>query len=534
MASNPPDAFRRVLRWRTVEATAIALAALMLFTLLPAPTAGASGTRPLDPASAMPLELRSAVSPAPYRSSAAEGVSLAANRTPCTANASITGEGSTIVGSLMDQWADALPGSVNYDATGSPSGITAISTKIVDFGASEIPLDQTQRLAAPGLLTIPEAASAVVPIDNLPGVPKLNFNGSVLAQIYDGQVTSWNSPTIQQLNPGVSLPSTTIVPVYRSGASGTTFVFSSFLTSTNAYWATHYGKNVGWPSGLPGVASSGDGGVLTTVAATAYAIGYVDLPFSFNSSVQAGSVENPAGKFVAATVASVQSAVNGSKTKFPTAGGSWYNTSILNSPGRGDYPISDLTYLLVYKNLSSAYPGYSRARAQTLTDFLDYVVTTGQSFTAGAEFAELPSVLVRLDTRAIDSILYDGHKVGVCTGFSVRFTEKGLASGTEWSVRLGGVSLSATGTAINFTEPNGTYAYTVGAVSGYTSNPSNGSLTVHGKKVTIAIKFQRSASVGRFMVAPAPESGSKTSGSVPPQAPPDGVRPAPTGSLGSP
>ena len=333
----------------------------------------------------------------------------------------LKGEGSTLVAPLMDQWASSYwTGSIlTYDSAGSSAGIQAVSTKVVDFGASDAPLTHAQRTAAPGILTIPESAGGVVPIYNIPNLKAaLNFNGSVLAQIFDGQISNWNNSALQTLNPGVVLPIQSILPVYRTGGSGTTFIFTSFLTLENSYWASHYSKNTSWPSGLPGTGASGNGGVATTVATTTYAIGYVDLNYAQSTSgIGVGSVQNPKGNFIHATVANTESALTDITSapgfSLPAGSGDWYNVSLLNAPGTNDYPITSLTYVLVYQELN-VYSAYSQNSAENLVDFLHWAITTGQTWSALLYYVPLPTFIVNADNTTINSMTFNGNAVPAC------------------------------------------------------------------------------------------------------------------------
>ena len=334
----------------------------------------------------------------------------------------LKGEGSTLVNPLMEQWeASYWTGSAfTYDSAGSSAGIQAVSTKVVDFGASDAPLSFAQRSAAPGILQVPESAGGVVPIYNVPNLKaSLNFNGSVLAQIFDGQITNWNNSALQTLNPGVVLPVQTILPIYRSGGSGTTFIFTSFLTLDSAYWASHYNKNLTWPSGLPGTAESGNGGVADAVAITTWSIGYVDLNYAVGTSgIGIGDVQNPSGSFIRANVADTESALetisSASGFSLPAGNGDWYNVSFLNSPGKTDYPITSLTYLLVYQSLNTAYSAYTLNNAENLVDFLHWVITTGQTWSALLYYVPLPSFITSADNTTINSMTFDGNAIPVC------------------------------------------------------------------------------------------------------------------------
>jgi len=332
---------------------------------------------------------------------------------------SLKGEGSSLVQPLMDQWSSSYwTGSVvtSYNPAGSSSGISAITLKVVDFGASDAPLNPAQRAAAPGVLEFPEAAGSVVPIYNLPGNLSLNFTGSVLAQIYDGQITTWNAPAIAAINPGVTLPSNNIQQVYRSGGSGTTFIFTSFLTLENNYWASHYGKNLSWPSGLPGTAESGNGGLTAYVGETTYAIGYVDLTYALQSSIKLGigAVENPSLKFIKANVANTESALHDVIQTLPPGSASWYNVSFLNAPGPNDYPIASLTYLMVYQNLSAAYSSYTLSSAENLVDFMAWAIGPGQQWSPLLYYATLPSSVLSTDNATLASMTFGGSAIPVC------------------------------------------------------------------------------------------------------------------------
>jgi len=330
----------------------------------------------------------------------------------------LTGEGSTLVAPLMDQWATSYwtGSAVTYDSAGSSAGISAITAKTVDFGATDAPLTHAQVVAAPGLLTIPESAGGVVPIYNLPGDLALNFNGTVMAQMFDGTITNWNNTALQALNPGVTLPMATIVPVHRTGGSGTTFIFTSFLSVENAAWATLYGKGTSWPTNITiGVGASGNGGEASTVGTTPDSLGYVDLNYALNaaSGVSIGAVQNPTGAFIHATVANTASALADAHIVLPAGTGDWYNVSALNAPGAGDYPITSLTYVLVYQNLN-AFSTYTTAHAENLVDFLHWIVTVGQNDSALLYYVPLPQYIIAADIASINSMTFGGAAISVC------------------------------------------------------------------------------------------------------------------------
>jgi phosphate transport system substrate-binding protein len=272
-------------------------------------------------------------------------------------------------------------------------------------------------VAAPGILTIPESAGGVVPIYNLPGVSAdLNFNGSVLAQMFDGGITNWNNSALQTLNPHVVLPVQTIFPVHRTGGSGTTFIFTSFMSVENAAWAHTYGKNTAWPTNITiGGGASGNGGEASTVQTTPYSIGYVDLNYALNagSGVGVGNVQNPKGDFIHATVANTESALVDSSVVLPAGTGDWYNVSLLNAPGANDYPITSLTYVLVYQNLN-AFSSYTLTNAENVVDFLHWIVAVGQNDSALLYYVPLTSAIVSADIASINSITFGTQTIPVC------------------------------------------------------------------------------------------------------------------------
>jgi len=345
--------------------------------------------------------------------------SSSSSSSACVSGQTLNGAGSTLVAPLMIAWSLAYTTStVNYAAVGSGTGINDITQKTVDFGASDAPLNPSQRAAipSPGVVTIPESAGAAVPIYNLPGLSgHLNMTGPVLAEIYQGNITTWNDPAIAALNTGVTLPSASIIVVHRSDGSGTTFVWSSFLSLSNSTWASKYGHatTINWPVG---VGSKGNSGVTTTVQTTTDAIGYVDINYALTNGVAFGAVQNPKGNFIVANVTNIESAIADSNVVFPSPTGDWFNVSVLNAPGANDYPLATFTYVFVYTDLGVAYSGESKAKAQSLVDFLSWIVSpTGQSYAAPLYYIPLSSSAVTYDQNTIKTIMYNGATLSVCT-----------------------------------------------------------------------------------------------------------------------
>lgn len=333
----------------------------------------------------------------------------------------LNGAGSTLVAPLMFQWSTSYSSAtVNYNSIGSGGGIAQITAKTVDFGASDAPLNPTQRgaIPSPGVVTIPESVGAAVPIYNLPGLSlPLRFTGAILAGIYLGDITNWNDSALQAVNPGVDLPHATIVPVFRADGSGTTFIWTSFLSAENTTWREDYGFSTALVFPV-GIAAKGNAGVTQTVKSTVDAIGYVDINYALTDSIPYGAVQNPAGNFVLANLTNIASAVADSNVTFPPATGDWYNVSVENAPGSQDYPLSSFTYLFVYKDLGQAYgSSYSLSKAAALTAFLRWIVSEsgGQSQAAPLYYVPLTPAVANADLATINSLTYNGGSIPVCS-----------------------------------------------------------------------------------------------------------------------
>jgi len=269
---------------------------------------------------------------------------------------------------------------INYQPIGSGGGIRQVSDGIVDFGATDGPMtDEQIQSAKVKTVHIPTVLGAVVPVYNLPGVNKeLNFSGEVLAAIYLGQITKWNDPRIAKDNPGVNLPSDSIIPVYRADGSGTTYIYSDFLGKVSKDWQTRVGKgtSVKWPTGL---GQKGNEGVAGMVRQTPRTIGYVELIYALQNKMQFGTVKNAAGLFVKASTQGVTDAAASVKD-IPAD----YRVSITNAPGASAYPISSFTWLLIPIHSSDA------AKGQILKDFLLWMLARGQAEASALSYAPLP------------------------------------------------------------------------------------------------------------------------------------------------
>jgi phosphate transport system substrate-binding protein len=301
---------------------------------------------------------------------------------------------------------------INYNGVGSGSGINSLTNKLVDFAASDAPLSDSQRSAAPNTLHIPETIGAVTLAYNLPGISNgLHLTGSIIANIFLGTITKWNDPAIVELNTGTNMPDKSIVSVHRSDSSGTTNVFTHYLSAVSSSWNSSIGAgtSVQWPVGT---GESGNAVVASTINQTQYAIGYVELAYAITNGMTVASVQNPAGTFVTPSLASTTTAVQSGATGLPSGDQSWKNVSLLNTADSQAYPIVSFTYLLEYKELN-VIPGMNHDKALTIVQYMWYVVHNGQQLGPSLGYAQLPANVVTIDENAIKSITYNGQTLSV-------------------------------------------------------------------------------------------------------------------------
>lgn len=284
---------------------------------------------------------------------------------------------------------------INYQSIGSGGGIRQVSNETVFFGATDGPMTNDQLLAAPGkLLHFPTVLGAVVPIYNVEGVASnLKLTGGVIADIYLGKITKWNDPGIAKLNPGVNLPATEITVVRRSDGSGTTYIFVDYLSKVSAEFKQKVGvaTSVNWPVGVGG---KGNEGVAGLVKQTPGSIGYVELIYALQNKISYGAVQNQAGEFVSASVEAVTAAAASAASAMPRD----FRVSITNAPGKGVYPISSFTWLLLYESPKD------KARAKTFVEFVKWALTDGQKFAKDLGYAPLPEAVVKLELEALAKI----------------------------------------------------------------------------------------------------------------------------------
>ncbi len=336
---------------------------------------------------------------------------------PAAASVTLNGAGATFPYPLLDailtQYSTSVKPNVqvNYQSIGSGGGISAYKqpTPTVDFAASDAPLTANDAADLPNALHIPETIGAVTVAYNLPGVPSgLHLTGKVIADIFQGTITDWNDPAIQSLNPDITLPAQTINTVHRSDGSGTTFIFTSYLSASSTAWKDAIGssKSVSWPVGT---GQSGNTGVASTVNGTRYAIGYVELAYVLQNGMTVAAIQNPAGNFVLPSLESTTIAVqSGASSGLPAGDASWTGVSLLNAPDADAYPIVSFTYLIVYKELN-VIPGMTTDKATALVQFFWYVVHDGQDLAPALAYAKLPSNVVQIDEATIHSITFNGQ-----------------------------------------------------------------------------------------------------------------------------
>lgn len=284
---------------------------------------------------------------------------------------------------------------INYQSIGSGSGIRALAAGTVDFGASDAPLtDEQMAQAKVKILHFPTVLGAVVPTYNIPGVTAiLNFTQKALAGIYLGEITKWNDPEIAKANLNVRLPASDIVVVHRSDGSGTSYVFSDFLSKVSIEWRNKVGTatSVNWPVGLGG---KGNEGVSGLVKQTPGSIGYVELFYALQNNIPYGAVQNAAGRFVKADLAGVTAAAAGAAEDMPSD----FRVSITDAPGATAYPISTFTWLLIPSKINDA------MKRDAIKRFLKWMMTDGQGYAEALSYAKLPKSVVAKELKQIPLI----------------------------------------------------------------------------------------------------------------------------------
>src|SRR5215216_2251622 len=326
-------------------------------------------------------------------------------------NIIINGAGATFPFPFIDTWRVKYQSvnpsvNINYQSIGSGGGVKQFTERTVDFGASDAPLTQEEiQTLSSTPVHIPETIGSVVATYNIQGIDKgLKLTGPVLADIFLGKITKWDDSRIKELNPEVQLPSADIVMVHRSDGSGTTFIWTSYLSQESPEWnqTIGAGKSIQWTVGL---GAQGNEGVSNTIKSTPNSIGYVELTYALTTDMDYASLKNKAGNFVEPTLGSTQvaaqsaivmngsSAANSTSTSaisLPGGAQSWTHVTLLDAPGADSYPIASFSYLLLYKELSTNINSMEKARA--LAELVNWAITDGQQFASPLHYVPLPDI----------------------------------------------------------------------------------------------------------------------------------------------
>ena len=312
----------------------------------------------------------------------------------------INGAGATFPYPIYSRWFNEYSQEhpsvhINYQSIGSGGGIRQVSEGTVDFGATDSPMtDEAISSSKVKTMHIPTVLGAVVPVYNLKGVTQdLNFSGEVIADIYLGKISKWNDPRIEKDNPGVKFPDAAILPVYRSDGSGTSFIFTDYLSKVSPDFKSKVGAaaSVKWPTGI---GQKGNEGVAGMVRQAPNSFGYVELIYARGNNMQFGSVKNASGKFIKASTDGVTAAAAAAAKTMPAD----YRVSITNAPGAASYPISSFTWLLI--PVKSTDP----AKAKALADFLGWMLDKGESEAASMTYAPLPKPVQDMVRKSIAQV----------------------------------------------------------------------------------------------------------------------------------
>ena len=318
---------------------------------------------------------------------------------PVLGQTTLTGAGATFPYPIYSKWFSEYHKlhsdvQINYQSIGSGGGIRQVTAGTVDFGASDMPMTEKQlQESKTKILNLPTVLGADVPAYNVPGVSgEVKFTPAALAGIFMGKITKWNDKEITSANPGMNLPDKEIIVVHRSDGSGTTFIFTDYLSKISPEWKSQVGADtsVKWPVGMGGKGNEGVAGFIRQLPGS---IGYIELIYAIQNKITYGSVRNSAGTFIKASLESVTAAA-ASAPKMPAD----FRVSITNSPGKDAYPISSFTWLLIPAQSKDA------AKGKMLADFLNWMVTDGQKMTNELSYAPLPDSVVAKVKDAIKQV----------------------------------------------------------------------------------------------------------------------------------
>lgn len=356
----------------------------------------------------------------------------------------INGAGATFPYPLIDTWRTQYQSiepsvNINYQSIGSGGGVKQFLEKTVDFGASDAPLSASEWERAENAVHIPETIGSIVVSYNLPTVPEkgLRLTGPVLADIFLGNIRNWNDPQIQSLNPDLVLPDKEIIVVHRSDGSGTTFVWTEYLSKVSQEWDEKLGagKSIQWPTGI---GAPGNEGVANGIKGTPFTIGYIELSYALSTGMPYAFLQNREGIFIEPSFATIQAAIQAAATDLPKGDEPWEAVSTTDAPGANSYPIASFTYILLYKELSTN-PSIDYRKAQALIDFLSWAITDGQEYADDLGYVPLPSSVVDLNLQTLSSLTFNGQPLSAGSQEPVQIIDQRL----ELAIAVGVVGVAA-------------------------------------------------------------------------------------------
>src|SRR5437016_9110888 len=318
----------------------------------------------------------------------------------CSAETNLSGAGATFPNPIYSKWFSEYHKAhsdvqINYQSIGSGGGIKQLQAKTVDFGASDGPMSDEQLSATPfKVFHIPTVLGAVVPAYNLPSVKaELKFTPEVLAGIFLGHIIKWNDPALARANPGVKFPDADIIVVHRSEGSGTTYIWTDYLSRISDEWKTKVGKNasVNWPVGL---GAKGNEGVAGMIKQTPNSFGYIELIYAIQNNMPYGRVKNSSGAFIKADLASLTASAAAAAKNMPDD----FRVSITDAPGKTAYPLSSFTWLLVPAKFSDA------TKRDAIKGFVKWMLADGQNYTEALSYAKLPKEVVAKELKALNNV----------------------------------------------------------------------------------------------------------------------------------
>lgn len=303
---------------------------------------------------------------------------------------------------MFDKYSQTTGNKINYQSIGSGGGIQQLKNRTVDFGATDAPMSDKEMSECPAeIVHFPTCMGAVTITYNLPGDPTLKFTSDIIAGIFLGKIKKWNDPAIKELNPDVKLPNLDITPAHRSDGSGTTYIFSEYLTKTNDEWKEKVGtgKSLNWPVGLGGKGNEGVSGIIHQ---TQGAFGYVELIYALSNKMPQGEIKNKSGNFITPSLETVKNAADVDMPQDT-------RVSLTNSESANGYPIVSFTWLILYKEQN--YSNRTEAQAKALLNLMWWVIHDGQAQAAPLFYAPLPSAAVAKAEARLKSVTFNGKPI---------------------------------------------------------------------------------------------------------------------------